>query len=77
MSCHDGTQANIPLNLTAGASHAALVGPDMVATCSSSNTKRVVAGNVSGSGLIDKLMGTSCGTRMPENAPPLTAGELV
>lgn len=75
VSCHDGTQANIPMNLTAGASRAALVNQAMVKTCSDGT--RVVPGDPSSSGLMDRLTGNSCGTRMPEGNPALSAGELV
>ena len=43
VSCHDGTQANIPMNLTAGASHAALVNQAMVKNCTDGT--RVVPGD--------------------------------
>jgi hypothetical protein len=75
VTCHDGTQPSVPLNLSAGVSHGALVNQPMVHSCS--NTQRVVPGDPSASGLINKLLGTSCGTRMPENASPLTDAEMV
>ena len=75
VSCHDGMHANVPMDLSAGSSRGALVGQDMVASCA--NTKRVVASDPTHSGLINKLTGSTCGTRMPENAPALSAGELV
>ena len=74
VSCHGGATPDGQLTLEAGSSRAALVGQAMVASCM--NTKRVVAGDPGSSGLINKLLGTSCGTRMPENASPLSAGEL-
>jgi len=76
VSCHGATAPDGQLTLVAGSSHAALVNQDMVAA-NCSNAKRVVAGDPSTSGLMNKLLGMSCGTRMPENAPPLTNGELV
>jgi len=75
VSCHGATSPDGQLTLVAGSSHAALVGPDMVASCA--NTKRVVASDASSSGLMNKLTGSTCGTRMPENAPALSTGELV
>jgi hypothetical protein len=76
VSCHDApTPSNGQLTLVAGASWAALVNQPMDhAGC---NTTRVVPGDPAGSGLMDKLTGTSCGTRMPQGASPLSAGELV
>jgi len=38
---------------------------------------RVVPQDPATSGLVDKLTGSSCGTRMPEGDPPLSAAELV
>jgi len=76
MPCHDATQAAMSgqLDLTAGTSYGALVGQNMVNTCS--HTVRVVAGAPSTSGLIDRLSGNSCGTRMPEGGTALSAAEL-
>ena len=74
VSCHGGATPDGQLTLEAGSSRAALVDQAMVASCT--NAKRVVAGDPGSSGLINKLLGTSCGTRMPENASPLSAGEL-
>jgi len=78
VSCHKGSAPDGQLSLETGSSYAALVGPNMVASCSDGNTKRVDAGVPSASGLMDKLLGTTCGTPMPE--PPnglLSAAELV
>jgi hypothetical protein len=75
VSCHGASNPDGQLTLVAGSSRAALVGQDMVATCS--NGKRVVAGDPTTSGLMNKLTGNTCGTRMPENAAALSAGELV
>jgi hypothetical protein len=74
VSCHGGGTPDGQLTLEAGSSRAALVDQNMVASCT--NAKRVVAGDPGSSGLINKLLGTSCGTRMPENASALSAGEL-
>ncbi len=74
-SCHGATSPDGQLTLVTGSSRAALVGQDMVASCT--NTKRVVASDLAASGLINKLTGNTCGTRMPEGAPALSAGELV
>lgn len=75
MPCHDATQTSGQLDLTAAASWAALVSTAMVKSCSDGT--RVVPGSPSTSGLMDRLLGTSCGSRMPENASPLSAGDLV
>jgi Bacterial Ig domain len=76
MPCHDASQAAMSgqLDLTAGTSYGALVGQAMVKTCSDST--RVVAGDPSTSGLIDRLTGNSCGSQMPEGANPLSAADL-
>ena len=74
MPCHDATQAKGQLDLTAAA-NVALVNVAMVASCSDGT--RVVPNLPDSSGLMDKLLGTSCGTRMPEGAASLSAGELV
>ncbi|HEY1333868.1 MAG TPA: hypothetical protein VGF31_06405 [Myxococcaceae bacterium] len=75
VSCHGASNPDGQLTLVAGSSHAALFDVDMIASCS--HTKRVVPGSDTTSGLVDKLTGNSCGTRMPENAPALSAAELV
>ncbi len=74
-SCHDATQPAGQLDLTASASWGALVDQPMVKPCT--HPTRVVPGSSSTSALMDRLLGTSCGTRMPENAPPLSAGDLI
>jgi hypothetical protein len=74
MPCHDATHADGQLDLTA-AVNVALLNVAMVHSCS--NTTRVIANQPNSSGLMDKLRGTSCGTRMPEGSNPLSAGELV
>ncbi len=74
MPCHDATQADGQLDLTA-AVNVALLNVAMVHSCS--NATRVIANQPNSSGLMDKLRGTSCGTRMPEGSNPLSAGELV
>jgi hypothetical protein len=75
ISCHGASNPDGQLTLVTGSSQAALVGPNMVASCI--HTERLVPGSPTTSGLIDKLTGTSCGTRMPEMANPLPAAELV
>jgi len=75
LPCHDATQLSGQLNLTAGASYAALVNQAMVATCA--NGTRVVPGVPSTSGLINRLLGTSCGPQEPQGANALGAAQLV
>jgi Big-like domain-containing protein len=77
MPCHDSTQAPMSgqLDLSSGASFAALVGSNMVGTCS--DPIRVVAGDPAHSGLMDRLRGNGCGPQMPDPASPLSAAELV
>ncbi len=75
VSCHDATQPDGQLPLVSGASRAALVDQPMDGACI--DATRVVPGDPAGSGLMDRLTGTSCGTRMPEGGNPLSAGELV
>jgi hypothetical protein len=76
LSCHDAADAGTSgqLDLTSGTSRGALVGQPMVKTCS--DATRVVAGDPSTSGLVDRLTGSSCGSRMPEGANPLSAPQL-
>jgi mono/diheme cytochrome c family protein len=70
-SCHtdEGRTPSGGLNLKAGAAHASLVG---VASTGKPGAIRVIAGNPSGSYLIQKLEGASdiVGLRMPRNGPP-------
>jgi hypothetical protein len=75
ISCHGASNPDGQLTLVAGSSHAALVGQPMFRSCS--DTVRVVPQDPATSGLVDKLTGSSCGTRMPEGDPPLSAAELV
>ncbi|HVP62130.1 MAG TPA: Ig-like domain-containing protein [Myxococcaceae bacterium] len=75
VSCHGANQPEGQLTLVAGASRAALVGQPMVQACT--DATRVVVGDPASSGLVDRLVGTSCGTRMPKDASPLSAGALV
>ena len=75
VSCHKGASPDGQLSLETGSSYAALVNQPMVATCSDGT--RVVPSDAASSGLMDKLTGTTCGTRMPEGASALSAGELV
>jgi hypothetical protein len=74
VSCHGATNPDGQLTLVAGSSLAAL-DQNMVGACS--GKKRVMAGDPSASGLMDKLTGMTCGSRMPEGANPLSAGDLV
>ena len=75
MPCHDATTMSGQLNLTAGASRAALVGQAMSGPCT--HPQRVVAGDPTTSGLVDRLTGTSCGPRMPQDEGTLSPGNLV
>jgi len=74
-NCHGASNPDGQLTLVAGASRAALVNQPMVKACS--DATRVVPGDAAGSGLMDRLTGNSCGTRMPEGSSPLSAGALV
>lgn len=75
VSCHGASNPDGQLTLVTGSSRAALVNQPMVKSCSDGT--RVVPGDPSSSGLMDRLTGNSCGTRMPEGNPALSAGELV
>jgi mono/diheme cytochrome c family protein len=70
-SCHtdDGRTPSGGLNLRSGAAYAALVG---VASTGKPGAIRVIAGNASGSYLVQKLEGAAdiVGLRMPRNGPP-------
>ena len=70
-SCHTdaGRTPAGGLNLRAGASYASLVG---VASSAKPGAIRVIAGNPSGSYLVQKLEGAAdiVGLRMPRNGPP-------
>ena len=70
-SCHtdDGRTPSGGLNLRAGVSYAGLVG---VASSAKAGATRVIAGNPSGSYLVQKLEGAAdiVGLRMPRNGPP-------
>jgi len=69
--CHtdEGRTPSSGLNLKTGAAYAQLVG---VASVGKAGAIRVIAGNPSGSYLIQKLEGASdiVGLRMPRNGPP-------
>lgn len=71
VSCHtdDGRTPSGGLNLKSGSAHAALVG---VASSRKAGAIRVIAGNPSGSYLVQKLEGAAdiVGLRMPRNGPP-------
>ena len=77
-SCHtdDGRTPSGGLNLKAGSAYAALVG---VASSSKPGATRVIAGNPSGSYLVQKLEGAAdiVGLRMPRNAPPFLSDAQV
>jgi hypothetical protein len=75
VSCHKGASPDGQLSLETGSSYAALVNQAMVASCS--DPTRVVPSDAANSGLIDRLTGNSCGTRMPQGGSALSAGELV
>lgn len=78
VSCHtdEGRTPASNLNLRSGVSHAQLVG---VASVGKAGAVRVIAGNASGSYLIQKLEGASdiVGLRMPRNGPPFLTTEQV
>ena len=70
-SCHtdEGRTPSSGLNLKSGTAFAALVG---VASVGKAGATRVIAGNPSGSYLVQKLEGAAdiIGLRMPRNGPP-------
>ena len=78
VSCHtdEGRTPASGLNLRSGVSHSQLVG---VASVGKAGAVRVIAGNASGSYLIQKLEGASdiVGLRMPRNGPPFLTTEQV
>jgi mono/diheme cytochrome c family protein len=71
VSCHtdEGRNPSGGLNLKSGSAYAALVG---VASTGKPGAIRVIAGNPSGSYLVQKLEGAAdiVGLRMPRNGPP-------
>ena len=77
-SCHtdDGRTPSGGLNLKAGSAYAALVG---VASSSKPGATRVIAGNPSGSYLVQKIEGAAdiVGLRMPRNGPPFLSDAQV
>jgi len=78
VSCHtdEGRNPSGGLNLKSGSAYAALVG---VASTGKPGAIRVIAGNPSGSYLVQKLEGAPdiVGLRMPRNGPPyLTDGQV-
>ena len=75
VGCHGASNPDGQLTLVDGSSRAALVSQPMVKSCS--DATRVVPGDPSSSGLMDRLTGTSCGTMMPEGSSALPAGNLV
>jgi len=78
VACHtdEGRTPAGGLNLRSGVSHGQLVG---VASVGKAGAIRVIAGNASGSYLIQKLEGASdiVGLRMPRNGPPYLTTEQV
>ncbi len=74
VSCHtdDGRTPAGGLNLKSGSAHAAMVG---VASSRKAGATHVIAGNPSGSYLVQKLEGAAdiVGLRMPRNGPPFLA----
>jgi mono/diheme cytochrome c family protein len=78
VACHtdEGRTPASGLNLRSGVSHAQLVG---VASVGKAGAVRVIAGNPSGSYLIQKLEGASdiVGLRMPRNGPPFLTTEQI
>jgi len=79
-SCHCPGGSG-PMSLTdAASSYAALIGADPTnSTARQAGEKRVMAGNPSRSFLLNKLTGQmefGEGDQMPQNSPPLSAGEI-
>ena len=76
--CHtdEGRTPTGGLNLKAGAAYASLVG---VASTGKPGAVRVIAGNPSGSYLVQKLEGAAdiVGLRMPRNGPPFLSDAQV
>jgi hypothetical protein len=76
-NCHKGTAPDVGLDLSAGKSHADIVG---VATAECSGDRvRVIAGDPQQSYLFDKVVGVDlCGnsSRMPINSPKLSDAHL-
>ncbi len=71
--CHP---SDAQLDLTAGNGYGQLVNVVQTSGGSCAGEKRVDTGNPSMSSLLGWLLGT-CGTQMPQGAPPLSAGDLV
>ena len=78
VACHtdEGRTPASNLNLRSGVSHSQLVG---VASVGKAGAVRVIAGNASGSYLIQKLEGAAdiVGLRMPRNGPPYLTTEQI
>lgn len=78
VACHtdQGRTPASNLNLRSGQAHSQLVG---VASVGKAGAVRVIAGNPSGSYLIQKLEGASdiVGLRMPRNGPPFLTAEQI
>jgi hypothetical protein len=73
VNCHGGS-GGLFLTPPASASHAQLVN---VTTNACPSKKRVLPDDPQNSGLILKLTGTTCGSRMPQNGPPFFAQSTV
>ena len=77
-SCHtdEGRNPSGGLNLKAGSAYTSLVG---VASTGKAGAIRVIAGNPSGSYLVQKLEGAAdiVGLRMPRNGPPFLSDAQV
>jgi cytochrome c553 len=77
VSCHtdDARAPAGTMNLRPGSAHASLVG---VASSGKPGAVRVIAGNPSGSYLVQKLEGAAdiVGLRMPRNATPLSDAQV-
>jgi mono/diheme cytochrome c family protein len=78
VACHtdEGRTPAGGLNMKPGSAHANLVG---VSSTGKAGATRVIAGNPSGSYLVQKLEGASdiVGLRMPRNGPPFLTAEQI
>jgi mono/diheme cytochrome c family protein len=78
VACHtdEGRTPAGGLNMKPGSAHASLVG---VSSTGKAGATRVIAGNPSGSYLVQKLEGASdiVGLRMPRNGPPFLTAEQI
>ncbi|WP_224361784.1 Ig-like domain-containing protein [Hyalangium versicolor] len=77
-TCHSDNTSSGSLNLQAGSSYASLVNKNGIGECNS--LKRVLPGQPEESLLVQKISGTACGGRMPQNDPEYfdtNTGELI